>query len=396
MNILVADKVSSKVLDGLKALGARVEYAPDLNDETLGSRMKETEVLIVRSTKVKAAAIEAAPLLSLIVRAGAGVNTIDVAKAAERGIAVANCPGRNNDAVAELALGLLIAADRRIPDATTALRNGQWKKGEFGKSRGLKGRTLGIIGLGSIGFGLTTRAMALGMKVIAWSRSLTPEKAEALNVEYCASPAELASKSDAISVHLSMSRETKGLLNKAFFDAMKPGAIFINTARGEVVDTPALLAAVKEKKIRAGLDVFENEPSGSDAPFTGQETAALAAAATPHIGASTDQAEEAIGEEALRIVKTYFETGKAINAVNIRKKSPGINLVVRHYNHVGVLAGVLDLLRNEGINIEEMENTIFESGTAAACTLSLDKTPSEETLGEVRKDKNVIQVLLKA
>ena len=396
MKILIADKVSSKVVSALKSLGADVTLNPELTDATLASALKETEILIVRSTKVKAAAIEAAPSLSLIIRAGAGVNTIDLPKASERGICVANCPGRNNDAVAELAMGLMIAADRRITDATVALRSGQWNKKEFGKARGLKGRTLGIVGLGSIGRALAQKAKGLPMEVIAWSRSLTPDTAKESGVGFCKTLFDLALASDAVSVHLAAATGTAKLVNKDFFDRMKKGAIFINTSRGEVVDTDALKAAIREKQIRVGLDVFENEPAGGEAPFADTELAGLIVSGTPHIGASTDQAEEAIADEVVRIVKAYAETGKPLNAVNYRKKSPRVALVVRHYNHVGVLAGILDLLRNAGINIEEMENTIFEGEGAASCTLSLDHKPAESVLQSIRSNEHIIQVSLKA
>jgi D-3-phosphoglycerate dehydrogenase len=395
MKILIADKVSPAMVSALEKLGAKVALKPELSEETLPSAVADTEILIVRSTKVKAATIEAAPNLSLIIRAGAGVNTIDIAKASERGVCVANCPGKNNDAVAELALGLLISADRRIPDATTELRSGKWNKKEFGKARGLKGRTLGIIGLGSIGLALAVKAKGLGMEVASWSRSLTAEKAKELDIRFCATPNDLAKTSDAVSVHIAASKGTAGLIGAEFFGAMIKNALFVNTSRGEVVVTTELKKAIKEKGIRAAIDVFENEPSAAEAPFADTELAGLVSAASPHIGASTDQAEEAIADETVRIVKIYSETGTPINSVNFRKKSSGTTLVVRHFNKVGVLAGILDLLREEGINIEEMANTIFEGEAAASCSLSLDRPPSETLLASIRKGANVIQASLK-
>lgn len=395
MNILIADKVSGKVVQALKDSGAAVTLNPELTDKTLGAALGQTEVLIVRSTKVKADAIEAAPALSLIIRAGAGVNTIDLKKASERGICVANCPGKNNDAVAELALGLLVSADRRIPDATDALRKGQWRKKEFGRARGLKGRVLGIAGLGGIGSSMAALGRGLGMEVIAWSRSLTPEKAKDLGVGYCPDLNALAERADAVSVHLALTPDTKRLLGKEFFGRLRKGALFINTSRGEVVDPEALMAAVREKALRVGLDVFDNEPAAGEAPFVDTELAGLASAATPHAGASTDQAEEAIGDEVIRIVKVYQQTGKPPNTVNFRKKASGNTLVIRHYNRVGVLASILDLLRNEGINIEDMENTIFDGETAAACSLQLDRTPSEKALQSIRATREVIRISLK-
>ena len=395
MKILIADKVSANMVADLKALGGEVILSPDLSPETLPGALAGVEILIVRSTKVTAAAIEAGSSLSLIIRAGAGVNTIDIATASAKGIYVANCPGKNTDAVAELAIGLLIAADRRIPDALVDLRAGKWRKKEYGKARGLKNHTLGIVGLGSIGIAVAKRAQGMDMNVIAWSRSLTPEKAKALGIGFCATLEELADNSDAVSLHLALSKETRGLINKDFFSRLKKGALLVNTARSEVVDGEALKEALRGGNIRAGLDVFENEPSGGEAAFADTELAALLSAAAPHIGASTDQAEEAIAKETVRIAKTFLETGKPVNAVNPRKLHTGIPCIIRHYNRVGVLANVLHELRSEGINIEEMENTIFDGELAACCSLILDKTPSAPLMQRIASGADIIQAMLK-
>jgi D-3-phosphoglycerate dehydrogenase len=395
MKILIADKVSTQMVEDLKNLGFEVTTNPDVSPADLAGVIGNAEILIVRSKQVTAATIDAAAALSLIIRAGAGVNTIDVKRASEKGIYVANCPGKNTDAVAELAIGLLIAADRRIPNALLDLRNGKWRKKEYGKARGLKGRTLGVVGLGSIGGAVARCARGLGMEVIGWSRSLTPESAKAQGIGYCASPSELAAKADAVSVHVALSKDTRGLIGSEFFAAMKKDAIFINTARSEVVDGAALKEALRSGKIRAGLDVFENEPAGGEAGFGDTDLANLLSAATPHIGASTEQAEEAIAEEAVRVAKIFAETGKPVNAVNPRKLHIGFPLVVRHYNRVGVLANVLRELRDEGINIEEMENSIFDGEEAASCSLILDKAPSASLVTRIGSIEHVIQAGVK-
>ncbi|MDR2787718.1 MAG: hydroxyacid dehydrogenase [Candidatus Accumulibacter sp.] len=395
MKILIADKVSAKMLADLQALGGELTLAADLSADALPSAIAGVEILIVRSKRVSAATIEAGSALSLIVRAGAGVNTIDIGKASERGIYVANCPGRNTDAVAELAIGLLIAADRRIPEALIDLRAGQWRKKEYGKARGLKGRTLGIVGLGSIGCAVARRALGLEMNVVGWSRSLTPARAKALAIGHCATLDELADAADAVSVHLALSGDTRNLIGSAFFSRLKKGSLFVNTARSEVVDGAAFREALASGKIRAALDVFENEPASGEAPFADVELVDRLAAASPHIGASTDQAEEAIAAETVRVVKTFLETGRPANAVNPRRLHSGVPLVIRHYNRVGVLAGVLGELRAEGINIEEMENTIFEGELAASCALVLDKTPSEALLQRIAGAEHIIQAALK-
>ena len=392
MKILIADKVSLKMIADLKSLGASVTSMPDIATEDLPGAIGDAKVLIVRSKKVTAKTIEAGHHLSLIVRAGAGVNTIDLDAASKRGTYVANCPGKNTDAVAELVIGLLIACDRGIVDASLALREGKWQKKRFGKASGLKTRTLGIIGAGAIGVAVARRAQALEMKVIAWSRSLTPGKAEALGFEYASTPLEVAQKADAVSIHLAAAAATKGMINADFFAAMKKGAIFLNTARGDVVDPVALLKAINEKGIKAGLDVFTNEPAGGDDPFDQVELASKVAC-TPHIGASTEQSEEAIAEEAVRVVKEFIRVGSPPNVVNVREaQAEGSAMVIRHYNRVGVLARVLDQLRDEGINIEEMQNLIFKNAEAASCSIRVDKIPSAKVLALLENDPDIIEV----
>src|SRR6267143_1397724 len=197
MHVLIADKFEQSGRDGLQAIGCEVSSQPDLKDDALVTAIADLwpDVLVVRGTKVTEPMLAAGPL-KLIVRAGAGYNTIDVAAASRRGIYVSNCPGKNSIAVAELAFGLILALDRRIADNVMALRQGQWKKAEFSNARGLFGRTLGLIGLGQIGREMIPRAKGFGLPVIGWSRSLTPENAKALGVEYKASPLEVAAAAD--------------------------------------------------------------------------------------------------------------------------------------------------------------------------------------------------------
>ncbi len=392
--ILIADKLATAAIEALELMNASVKCIPDLTAEKIPEVIGDSEILIVRSTKVTKETIDAASSLSLIIRAGAGVNNIDLKEASERGIHVANCPGKNSDAVAELAIGLLIAADRRIAQASADMKNGEWKKKKYGKSRGLKGCVLGVIGVGTIGRGVIKRALALDMNVIAWSRSLTQEVAESLEIEYAATPQEVAKLADAITLHVAANKETHHMVDINFLNEMKDGSILINTTRGEVVDTEALKTAIRKKGLRVGLDVYENEPKGGVADFVDKELAKLATC-TPHIGASTEQSTEAIASEVVRVFKSYTETGMPIHVVNIRKKASGKhNLVVRHYNKVGVLAGVLDNLKDQGINVEEMQNTIFNGGTTATCTLKLDNQPTKEIVLALNAEKDIIHVEL--
>ena len=395
MKILIADKLSPKAILALEKIGANITSNPDLKAEELSESIGNANVLIVRSTKVYAETIEAGKSLELIIRAGAGVNNIDLEKASNSGVYVANCPGKNSDAVAELTLGHIIACDRRIVDASLDLRSGNWKKKSYQKAAGLKGRTLGIIGLGSIGSALAKLAKGLDMNVIAWSRSLTSDKADKLDLIYCESITEVAANADVVSVHLAVTPDTKQLLNTDFFNKMKDGAIFVNTSRGEIVNTAALHKAIDEKALRVGLDVFENEPGSGFAEFDQTDLADLITC-TPHIAASTNQASEAIADEVVRIVDSLIKTGKPINAVNSRDKTEdGTILMIRHYNRVGVLASVLDALREAGINVEDMENNIFNGSAAAVASLKLDKTPSADVISEISSNESIIQVSIK-
>ncbi len=392
MKILVADKLDPAKVAGLEQLGAEIDLQPQLTADELPAAIKDAEILIVRSTKVSAEVMEVASSLSLIIRAGAGVNTIDVASASAHGIYVCNCPGTNTAAVAEIAIAHLIAADRQLVAASCDMRDGKWLKKKYGAARGLKGRTLGIIGLGAIGKAVASRAAGLEMNVVAWSRSLTEEAAEELGIGYCASPEAVAQQSDALSLHLAETAETKHMINREFLALMKDGAILVNTSRGGVVDTAALKEAIREKGLRVGLDVFENEPAGGEAPFEDTELAELVAC-TPHVGASTDQAADAVGEEVVHIVEAFKQTGVPRNAVNVQKKSSAVAaLVVQHLNKVGVLAGVLDALRGAGVNVEEMQNMVFSEGLAACCSLKLDQVPSSELLERIQQNEDIIQL----
>lgn len=392
MRVLVADKFEKSGIEGLKDAGCEVVYEPDAKDDGLVDAIGRAaaEVLIVRSTQVTDKMLEAGSL-SLIVRAGAGVNTIDVAGASRRGIYVSNCPGKNAVAVAELALGLMLALDRRIPDNVAALRAGQWNKKEFSKAPGLFGRTLGLIGFGNIGQEVARRARAFGMPVLVWSRrfaedaELRADAEEQFGLQVAISAADVVSRADVISIHLALTKETRGFVNAALLAHAKPGAMFINTARGEVVDYVALETVAKEKGLRIGLDVFAHEPTAASGAFADSIVTLPAVYGTHHIGASTDQAQEAIAAEAVRIVRTFKETGKVPNVVNLARKSPATcRLVVRHRDRPGVLAHVFERLRDAQINVQETENIVFEGAEAAVARINLDGEPAMAILQAIK------------
>ncbi|MBI4872249.1 MAG: phosphoglycerate dehydrogenase [Candidatus Riflebacteria bacterium] len=317
MKILVADKYPDKGIASLKSLGCDIVYDPEAKGPALIKLIKdsEAEILVVRSSQVTAEAMVGSKL-KLIVRAGAGYNTIDVKKATELSIYVSNCPGKNSIAVAELAFGLMLALDRRIPENVAALKAGKWNKKEFGKARGLFERTLGLVGFGFIGHEMAMRARAFGMQVLAYDPPLPRKEIISAGALCCDSLEELVSLSDIVSIHVALVPGTRNLINEKVLSHMKPGAFLINTSRAEVVDYDALAKAMKEKKIRAGLDVYPNEPAQAAAEFQTPFSSLEGFCGTHHIGASTDQAQEAIADETTRILKVYLETGRVANQVN--------------------------------------------------------------------------------
>lgn len=396
MKVLIADKFEQSGLDGLKAAGCEVLYQPDLKDAALAAAIRESgaDVLVVRSTMVTGPMLEAGAL-SLVVRAGAGYNTIDVATASRRGIYVSNCPGKNAIAVAELALALILALDRRVPDNVADLRAGRWNKKEYATARGLFGRTLGLLGYGNIGQETAKRAHAFGMPIVVWSRRFAIGNAdpvdEPIPLQVAKTPEEVAERADVLSIHLALNEATKGMVNASIFDRLKPGSYLINTARAEVMDYAALERAVREKHLRVGLDVFEGEPAGATGSFATPIATLPAVYGTHHIGASTDQAQEAIAAETVRIVASYKNTGKVPNVVNLAKKTPATHmLVVRHRDRPGVLAHVFARLRGANLNVQETENVIFDGAHAAVARINLDGAPEAAVLQQIQEGNNDI------
>jgi D-3-phosphoglycerate dehydrogenase len=385
MKTLIADKFSEAHIDRLSQLGCEVTYKPAAKAEELPGLIAPYKILVVRGKQVTANTIKASDQLALVLRAGAGVNTIDVKAASARGIFVSNCPGKNSIAVAELVFALLLAIDRRIPENVAALRAHKWNKKEFSKAAGVFGKTLGVIGTGQIGREVILRARAFGLRTIAWSRSLTPAKAQQLGVQRADTVDDIFRQADIVTLHLALKPETRKLVNAARLALLKPNAILINTARGEVVDSAALRAALEAGKLRAGLDVFDPEPTDAIADFNDPIFDLPNFCGTHHIGASTEQAQEALAEEAIRIIQAFVKTGTVLNCVNLATRTPAKwQLVVRHYDRVGVLAFVMDQIRRAGINIQEVQNVIFEGAAAASCRIQLDAEPGPDLLGSLK------------
>ncbi len=397
MTVLVADTIAQVGIDALERAGHEAIVRPGLSGDALPEALSEyaPQALVVRSTRVPAEALDASPPLGLVVRAGAGYDTIDVRGASERGIFVANCPGKNSVAVAELTMGLILALDRRIADNVAEARAGRWNKKKYARAEGLKGRRLGVVGVGSIGTAVIERAKAFDMNVIAWSRSLTPDAAERLGVGRRGDPREVAADADVVTLHVAATPDTERLADRAFFEAMPEGAVFVNTSRASVVDEAALAWAVDAKNLRVGLDVVAGEPAQKEADFEHPLARHPNVYVTHHIGASTQQAQNATAEEAARVVNTYDETGAVPNCVNLAKQTPATHqITVRHRDKVGVLAAVLDEMRGAGWNIQEMDNLIFEGAQAASAGIRFDGEMDEAVIKRIEALDDVFAVTL--
>lgn len=396
MRILLADSLHESALDALVHRGHDVVYEPKAGSGDLPDLVGGVNALVVRSTKVTAAAIEAADSLDLVVRAGSGVDNIDVATASSHAVKVCNVPGRNAAAVAELTMGLLLAVDRGIADGTAELRAGSWDKSRFQKAGGLMGRTLGIIGLGEIGLGVAARARAFGMHVIGVRRANRSAEVEQrirqLGIRLVASNEALADASDVLSVHVPKSPSTVGLVSADLLARLRPGAILLNTARGEVVDEVALLDALDRGVLRAGLDVYPDEPKQGTGDFTSRLASHPNVVGTHHIGASTDQAQESVAAGVVEVIDSFVH-GAVINCLNLQTSTQApVAVRVRHRDRVGVLASVLAVLSESGLNVQEMENRVFLDSEAAVATIRVQGAFDGDVRSAVRAVDDVLGV----
>ena len=390
MKLLIADKLPPSHVDALRGIVEEVEYAPDVTADSLPEHISGARILVVRGTKVSSSTIERDIELELIVRAGAGTENIDLDAASARGVYVTNCPDKNSAAVAELTLGLLVAVDRRIPEQSEGLKERKWDKDDYSRADGLKGKIFGVIGTGAVGKEVIKRAKVFDMPVVAWSRSLTDEKAAELDVARAATIDELIEKCDIISLHVALTPETTHMLSAERIAKLKPGSIILNTSRGAVVDNIALAEALRSGRVRAGLDVYEDEPAEGKGKFTSVLTGVPNWVGTDHIGASTTQAQVATANETVRIIEKYVKTGIVENCVNFAKETPATyELIVRHYDRIGVLTRILTELRESRISVHEVHNVIFDGAKAAVAHIQLDTYPPQPTLDRIsaRKDE---------
>jgi D-3-phosphoglycerate dehydrogenase / 2-oxoglutarate reductase len=395
MRVLLADAIDPTTVDELARLGHECVSEPKLSAGDLPDRVPGFQALVVRSTEVTAATIEAGDALELIVRAGAGTNTIDVEAASRVGIYVTNVPGRNAIAVAELTMGLLLAIDRRIADNVADLRAGSWNKADYSKAEGLYGRTIGIVGLGGIGFAVAERAAAFGLRVLAVEKERDPEVEERLRdlgIDLVPSLEELVATSDIVSIHVPATPETVSMFDAALLGHMKEGAILLNTSRGDVVDEAALLDALDSRGLRVGLDVYPEEPGSGTSEWSSKLAQHPNVVGTHHIGASTAQAQAAVAAGVVEVIEAFVR-GEILNCVNLAPTRLGTHtLHVRHLDRVGVLAGVFDILRRRELNVEQMENRIFQGRNAAVATIDVVGEVDEDLLAALGELRDVLHV----
>lgn len=393
MQILLADAFEQSGLEALAESGFEVDYQPQLQSADLAAAVRGADVLVVRSTRVEADVFVTPGPLSLVIRAGAGTNTIDAEAAAQRAVFVANVPGKNAVAVAELTMALMLALDRRIADNVAEARGGHWNKKTYSQADGLLGKTLAIIGLGQIGLAVAERAAAFGLRVLAVAKErdlITQERMKAASIETVASDAELLGQADIVTIHVPGSPETKHLVDSDFLSQLRPHTMLINTSRGDVIDEPALLAVIDQMELRVGIDVFADEPAGGTGEFVSALASHPRVYTTHHIGASTAQAQEAIASEVVDMIRDY-ERGIARNVVNLTAPAPvGSILVVRHFDRVGVLSTVLGALREAGLNVQEMRNQVFAGAGASVASIHVQGEVTPSVYDQVAANPDVI------
>lgn len=340
MKILVCDPISPKGI-------ALLQQRPELEVVVLPKRLSEAELLpavkdvvamVVRSeTKVSAKVIEGAPKLRVVGRAGVGVDNVDVDAATQHGVVVMNTPGGNTISTAELTFSMLLSLARKVPQAYASMTSGKWDRKQF-QGTELHGKTLGVLGLGRIGGEVAKRALAFGMKVCAYDPFLTEARARALGIELASELDAVYRDADFITVHMPVTEQTRGMLNAAAFAKMKPKVCLVNCARGEIIVEADLLSALDSGKVAAAaLDVFATEPLPADHPFRKHAGIIL----TPHLGASTQEAQEKCGIEVAEVLTAYLLTGEVRNAVNLPYLDAKTYEQVRPYLVLGEKLGKL-------------------------------------------------------
>lgn len=399
MKILIACEMPDFALNDLQSLGSEVLYEPTLTSETLPSKVRDVGILIVESTRVTAEVLQRGQALQMIVRRGAGVSNIAVTEASVQGVCVSHCPSQHAVAVAELTLGMTLCLDRGICDRATSLRDAR-KRQQATVGRGLHGRTLGVLNYGVVGAEVAKLARAFGMEVLAWSPTIspTPGRDEPANeVEFTDWPRELARRCDVVTVYSAPDASDDVLVDSEFLANMREHGYLVHIGNPGVIDEHALASAIERKSLRVAIDAYSSA-SGREAPrFRSKLLDNPGVIGTHALGERTTQALHATAAEAVRIVREFLVAGVLLHCVNVVERSPATwQLVLRLRDAVGVMAAVMEAIRADGVNAEEITSRVFTGAQAAWCTIALDERPSAEALETIRSLNGVMHLDLRA
>lgn len=396
MKILIACEMPEAAREQFRALALNVDYRPTVALPELRDALVDASVLVVGEIRVSPEALRRANALQLIVHAGPGPGDIAIDDASTQGVFVAHCPDQHAVAVAEHAFGLILALDRQIATHTTELRAGNWNRAAMGDARGLAGATLGLLGFGTAGRLLARRARAFDMRVLVWTPQLALSGAHERDIEFCNWPRELARQADMVVV-LSVRDERGVLVDADFVQALRDGSYLVHLGAPGAVDEAAVAQAVEQRGLRAAFDVFASEPGTGTGRFRWPFPDLPHVVATPHVGALTAQAQTATCAEVVRIVHDFMVTGEVHNCLNVCDRSPATwQLVLRVRDQVGVMASILEAVRADGVNAQEITSRVFSGAKAAWCTIALDERPSSEALESIRALSDVLHLELRA
>lgn len=396
MKILVACDLSASALSDLRSLGCEVRIEQSI-DEVRPEQVADVNVLVVAKARVGTEAIAAGGRLQLIVHAGIGSGAISLTEASDRGVFVADCPHQDAAAISELALGLLLALDRQVVEATLSLRSGRWQRNEFKSALGLAGRTLGLVGWGTAALGLAQRAAGLGMQVCAWGPTLGPDEARSRGVEYCDWPREVARMAPFVVVLPFADATGEQVIDTEFLQTLPDGACLVHLGDPACIDESALIDTVQRRGLRLALDSHASAPASEGGKFRSRLMSLPGVIGTPSIRSSTLQARDATAATVVDVIRTFLLTGSAPYALNLAERTPARwQLVLRVLDQVGVMAAILEAIRADGINAEEISSYVFAGAKAASCTISLRERPTPETLETIRMLPFVLYLDLRA
>lgn len=402
MKIFVACELPDTALAKLESLGSELVVAPEIGGDDLAGRLADVAILVVGGTRVSGEAIAAAPALQMIIRTGADVSNIAVEDASAQGVFVVNTPLRDADAIAEFAMAAVLALDRQLLVHAGDLRSGaerpgQGRSGAALDAAGLSGRTLGVLGFGPVSAEIARRAVAFGMQVVAWTPRLATLPAARRTVEFCERPHELARMSHVVMAFSPAESDDGVFVDEEFLSSMRIGASLVLIGHAGAFDDAAIAAAVERRELRVALDIWPPEGSTETVRLRSRLLELPGVIGTVRLADRTRQVQEAVAEAVVQRVRSYVVSGQVVDCVNLLERSPATwQLVLRLRDAVGVMAGIMDAIRTDGINAEEITTRVFAGAKAAWCTIALDERPSNEALRAIRNLPGVLHLELRA